>query len=334
MPPRLPLAALLCAQPLGPHAAARVLRSVATTASKSAAPTTTEFTLPADYVPPTQPPSARRPELRQSQLIRSYTSLLRSTPLMLFFQQGNVTALEWLAVRRELRRALNAVPPYRSMDGKETDLAPYVQFQNLNGRLFKVALKITEYYDAEAARALPTTARTKRHGPLVHDLSVAAYEATKAAEITEDSVYRQLEGLLQGSLVVLTIPAVSPAHLAAALSILSPGPDFPAPTRKRVPSYHDPIAQRGLAKIMLVGGRVENRVFDTSDIKWVGGIQGGLDGLRAQLVSILQGAGLNLTGTLESAGRSLWVSLESHRFAMEEKEKPAEGEAKEAGKAE
>ena len=254
---------------------------------------------------------------------------------MLFFQQNNLTAVEWTAVRRELGRALDGVLPYRGPDGREINLAPYIRLQTITVKAFQVALKITEFFDAETAGAVPTTPRTKVHGPLVHDLSAAAYESVKKLEIPGDSVYKQLEGSLQGPTAVLSLPVVSPAHLAAALSILSPSPQFPAPMRKRVPSYHEPIAQRGLAKIQLLGGRVEGKVFDEAGIQWVGGIQGGMDGLRAQLVSVLQGAGLSVTSTLEGAGRNLWMSLESHRFSMEEREKndrvEETGEAAKAG---
>jgi ribosomal protein L10 len=243
---------------------------------------------------------------------------------MLFFQQGNLTAVEWTAVRRELRRALDAVPPFRNADRQEINLAPYIQLQTITVRAFQVALKITEFFDPEVAKSLPTTPRTKVHGPLVHDLSSVAYEWIKKVEIPEDSFYKQLEGILQGPTAALALPAVSPAHLAAVLSVLSPSPQFPAPMRRKVPSYHDPIAQSGLKKLFLVGGRVEGKLFDNDGVKRVGGIQGGMDGLRAQLVSVLQGAGLSITSTLESTGRNLWVSLESHRFSVEEKQKEHE----------
>ena len=64
----------------------------------------------------------------------------------------------------------------------------------------------------------------------------------------------------------------------------------------------------------------------------MGGIAGGLDGLRAQLVMLLQNAGVGLTSTLEAAGKNLWLTMESRRTDMEEKEgggkKEAESEAK------
>ena len=147
--------------------------------------------------------------------------------------------------------------------------------------------------------------------------------------IPEDSQYKELSPLLVGPVALLTIPAVSPAHLAAALKVLSPSPPaFAAPSRKKQPSYYDPVAQSGLQKLLLVGGRIEGKVFDLEGVKWVGGIEGGLDGLRAQLVYMLQSAGLGLTSALEGAGKSLWLTMESRRSVMEEAEKPTvvEGE--------
>ncbi len=105
-------------------------------------------------------------------------------------------------------------------------------------------------------------------------------------------------------------------------------PAFPAPTRKKNPGYYDPIAQSGFQKLMLVGGRVEGKVFDTNGLKWVGGIEGGLDGLRAQLVHMLQSAGMGLTSTLESASKSVWFTLENRKAMLEEEQKgPSESEA-------
>lgn len=81
--------------------------------------------------------------------------------------------------------------------------------------------------------------------------------------------------------------------------------------------------------MMLLGARVEGKVFDTEGTKWVGGIEGGIDGLRSQLVAMLQGVSVSLTGALEGASKSLYFTVEGRRMDMEEKEKPAEEKAKE-----
>ncbi|EJP60857.1 ribosomal protein YmL11 precursor, mitochondrial [Beauveria bassiana ARSEF 2860] len=269
---------------------------------------------PVQFSPATKPPSARPAETRKSQLIRNYTSLLRTTPLVLFFQHSNLTAVEWAAVRRELKKAVSAVSStIAGTDGQPIDISNSVQLQVLRTNMFDVALKIVEFYNPEAAAALGPTARTWK-GPITHDLSEAAYQAIHNAEVTPESAYSQIEPLMVGPLAALVMPAVSPIHLAAALSILSPAPSrFPAPTRKKSPGYHDPVCQNGLAKLTLVGGRIEGKVFDQAGVNWIGGISGGLDGLRAQLVHVLQSAGLGITATLEGGSKNLWLALEGRK---------------------
>ncbi|KAM0200364.1 hypothetical protein ACHAPA_004910 [Fusarium lateritium] len=296
------------------------LRSISTSSTYSAA--VTEIRKPIDQAPATKPPSARPVETRKSQLIRTYTSLLRTTPLILFFQHSNLTAVEWAAVRRELKKALGAVPKPNAIPGTEpVDITPLVQLQVVRTNMLRVALKVVEFYDPDTAAASETTMRTVR-GPVVHDLSAAAYDAIKNAEVPEDSNYAQIEPVLVGPVAALILPAVSPAHVAAALSVLAPvSGKFPAPTRKKNPGYHDPVCQAGLSKLLLVGGRVEGKIFDQSGINWVGGIEGGLDGLRAQLVAMLQGAGLGITSTLEGGSRSLWLALEGRKGQLEDEAK-------------
>lgn len=283
--------------------------------------------LPEDYIPPTKPPSARQPEKRKSQMLRTYTAMLRSTPLMLFFQHNNLTAPEWSAVRRELKKALLEVPPpVVGPDGTlPVDPANAIQIQVLRTRIFDVAFKIVDFFDVEAA--------LKASNAYTHDLSSTAYEAIQKAN-TEDpnSTYAQISPLLTGPVAALTMPTVSPAHLAAALKILAPSsPDFPAPTRRKNPGYHDLVAQSGFQKLLLLGARVEGKAFDQAGVKWVGGIEGGLDGLRSQLVSMLQSAGMGLTTALEGQSKGLWLALESRRTQLDEEQNPkkeGEGDAK------
>lgn len=287
--------------------------------------TGSRFSLPADYISPTKPPTARPSDTRKSQLLRTYTSLLRSTPLILLFQHNNLTAVEWAAVRRELRHALANV----STPGTDSDeIAAHAQLQVLRTRIFDVALKIVEFHDP--SKVAPTSASALNGNRIKvvynHDLSKAAYKAIKAATsddtpLPESSAYAQLSPLLIGPVAALTLPAVSPAHLAAALSVLSPSPPaFPPPPKKKNPGYYDPIAQSAFQKLMLIGGRIEDKVFDLDGVKWVGGIEGGVDALRAQLVYLLQSAGLGLTSALEGASKGLWLTLESRRSVLEEEQ--------------
>ena len=250
-------------------------------------------------------------------MIRSYTSLLRTTPLILFFQHSNLTAEEWAAVRRELKLSLKAVSP----EGSEADLSPHIQLQVLRTNMMRVALKLVELYKPEVAAVSSSVPRTSR-GPLIHDLSQVAYETMKNTEAPTDSAFAQLEPLLVGPIAALVFPSISSAHLSAALKVLSPVPGkFPAPTRKRNPGYYDPTCQNALAKLLLVGGRVEGKVFDQHGVHWVGGIEGGIDGLRAQLVNVLQGAGLGVANTLESGSKSLWLALEGRKEQLDSSEK-------------
>ncbi|KAF9873721.1 hypothetical protein CkaCkLH20_08831 [Colletotrichum karsti] len=327
MPPRLPQQAARALRRLATPSTP-ITRYLSTSTAFLAAPTAagpaSSFAgVRSDYVPVTKPPSARPPETRKSQLIRTYTSLLRTTPLILFFQHSNLTADEWSAVRRELNSALDAATPEGSpLPGRD------IHLQVLRTRMFNVALKLAEFYDPEVAKANPNTPQGRK-GPIVHDLSMSAYEAMKSFEVPADSAYAQIAPLMCGPTAALVFPAVSPAHLAAALKVLSPSPPaFAAPTRKKQPSYYDPLVQSGLQKLLLVGGRIEGDVFDVEGVRWVGGIEGGLDGLRAQLVHLLQSAGLGLTTALEAGGKSLWLTLEGRKTMLEDEGKEGEGEKK------
>lgn len=254
--------------------------------------------------------------------------MLRATPLMLFFQHNNVAGVEWAAIRRELRAALASVPgPIIGPPGSEpVDLSSHIELQVLRTRMFTIALKIVEFFKPEDYKGASNA--------YTHDLSATAYEAISKAAIEETSVYAQISPLLIGPTAAVSLPIVSPAHLAAVLSVLSPSPPaFPAPTRKKRPGYYEPTVQNGLQKLVLIGGRIESKVFDYEGVKWVGGIEGGVDGLRSQLVAMLQSAGLSLTTALQGHGKDLWLSLESRRIQLDEQ---ANGGAKkeEEGKGE
>jgi len=261
--------------------------------------------------------------------------MLRSSPLLLIFQHNNITATEWTAIRRELTVALSSVPApgTTGLPGSEgaTDISSMIKLQVIRPRIFDVALKIVEFFDGESAAAAP--GENKAYS---HDLSKAAFSAVQEAtsdgsNIPETSTYKQLNPLMVGPIAVLTFPALSPDHLAAALSILSPSPPaFPAPTRRKRPSYHEPIFQNGIQKLLLVAGRIEGKVFDTDGVRWVGGIAGGLDTLRAQLVAMLQSAGIGLTSTLEAAGKSLYFTMESRKTMLEDEGKGEEKKEEES----
>lgn len=62
-------------------------------------------------------------------------------------------------------------------------------------------------------------------------------------------------------------------------------------------------------------------MFDHEKIRWVGGIDGGMEGLLGQLVGMLQGFGAGITQVLEGQGRSLYFTLEGLRGILEDEER-------------
>ena len=259
---------------------------------------------------------------------------------MIFFQHTNLKAVEWSGVRRELAKALRKVDDSRKANGhQDAALADHIKITVINPGVFGAALRIVEYYNAEpqegSSRTDPTVQTSSELPPfgnrpgdpaMTHGLSRAAWEAAK------EKVDNTLKPLLAGPLALLTFPNVSAEHLKASLSVLSPqAPDFPAPKRRAEPGYYEPSVQTGIQKLLLLGGRVEGKVFDIEGTKWVGSIQGGMYGLRAQLAAMLQGVGVGITSTLEGASRSLYFTMESRRIMLAEErgERKAEGSSEE-----
>lgn len=293
--------------------------------------------------PASQPPSYKPAEFRKSQLLRQYASLLRSTPLMLLFQHNNIKSNEWVGLRRELATALRKVDEARVAAGHPPEnLAEGIKIQIIQTGIFAAALRVVEFYKPEkqtknldpkdpyihSSAAIPFTSPGDG---FTHTLSKAAHEAA-----VNKRTAHKLSPLLSGPLTLLTFPSVSPEHLKAALSILSPSaPQFPAPTRRANPGWHEPAVQSAVQKLMLLGARIEGKVFDIERTKWVGSIEGGLEGLRGQLVAMLQSIGGQVTNTLESAGKSLYFTVEGRRTMLEDEEKtPSEAGSKEMPKAE
>ncbi|MCJ1335992.1 hypothetical protein MMC09_001267 [Bachmanniomyces sp. S44760] len=298
--------------------------------------------------PNTQPPSHRPPEFRKSQLHRQYTSLLRSTPLMLLFQHNNLKSIEWMSIRREINLALRKIDTEieRSSTGLQppinTPIADGIKIQTIQSSIFASALPIAEYYDpsqlpgpetshptdpmTQSSTPFPLHPSTDHSSPtFTHALSRTAHDAVQSRKLEN-----ALSPLLSGPLALVTFPTISIPHLRTVLSILAHSPpNFPAPTRRANPGYYDLAVQSGLQKLLLLGARVEGRVFDTEGTRWVGGIEGGMDGLRARLVGMLQGFGAGLTGALEGQGRSLYFAMEGRRGMMEDEE--AGGKKKEGG---
>ncbi|KAF2189655.1 hypothetical protein K469DRAFT_723582 [Zopfia rhizophila CBS 207.26] len=279
--------------------------------------------------PPTQPPSYKPPEVRKTQLHRQYQSLLKSSPLLLLFQHNNVRAVEWMSIRRELAHALSKVDAERQAAGSTELYADAIKIQVIQTGIFASALRVVEFFHpgedtmehsqhptspaTQTSAQIPNTTGSAEDPRFTHGLSMRAYQAASNRKLK-----LELEPLLSGPLAIVAFPAVSPQHLKAVLSILAPSPDFPAPKRRTNPDYHEPAVQSGLQKLMLLGARVESKIFDQDGTRWVGGIDGGIDGLRAQLVAMLQGVGAGITNALESASRSLYFTVERRRIDLEE----------------
>ena len=234
-----------------------------------------------------------------------------------------------MSIRRELATALLKVDAIRAKDGQEA-LAQQIKLQVIQTNIFASALRIVEFFNpgSENAAAAVKPSQTNKDTEqeevehFNHGLSRHAYEIASNRKLKLD-----LEPLLSGPLAVAVFPSVTPQYLKTVLSILAPSkPNFPAPSRKANPDYYDPLVQGGLLKLMLLGARVEGKIFDTDGTKWVAGIDGGVDGLRAQLVHALQGVGGSLTNTIEGASRSLYFTFEARRMDLEEKEKAVEPE--------
>jgi large subunit ribosomal protein L10 len=208
-------------------------------------------------------------------------------------------------------------------------IGQFVKLEVIKTNMFEPALRITEYFrpsiSTTSSSMSPSSTPvdtasipSEKDDPnLTHALSRAAYMRTQK--------YRNkhpLSPLLTGSLAILTLPSVSPQYLRSAFQILAPTPGatsaFPAPTRRAVPSYHEPSVQDGLKKLLLLGARIDGQVFDMDGVRWVGGIEGGIEGLRAQIVGMLEGFGGNLVQALESGGRNVWWTLEARRKMLEE----------------
>ncbi|KAK5114863.1 hypothetical protein LTR62_002020 [Meristemomyces frigidus] len=311
---------------------------------------------PLEYDSPMLPPipthsstrqslSHKPPEFRKSQLHRQYQSLLRSSPLILLFQHNNVNATEWSGIRRELASALRKVDEDLAKAGDNAYVGESTKLQIVQTGIFASALKVVEFWkpkfgDISAApaaggeAAVPAgSAGAIAHGQAPAEAHGLSEEVWRAVALNKELTHG-LEPLLSGPIALLTLPTVSPQHLKAAFSILAPTPKFPAPKRRLNPTYHEKPVQEGLQKLMLLGARVEGKVFDMEGARWVGGIEGGMTGLRSQLVGMLGGMGAQITSTLEAAGKSLYFTVEGRRDMLEEEEKKANAGSDEPAKVE
>ena len=238
-----------------------------------------------------------------------------------------------MGIRRELNNALQKVDEDLAKNGNNEYIGNGTKMSVVQTGIFASALRVVEFwdpnFDSKESTVQPPDPKTATSTPLedtkgekddpvfTHGLSRQAWSTAKK----DKKLKHGLEPLLSGPLALLTLPSVSPQYLKAALSILSPTKAFPAPRRRTNPGYHEPAVQNGLNKLILLAARVEGKVFDMEGTRWVGGIEGGMGGLRGQLVAMLQGVGAGVRNTLEAASRSLYVTVEGRRGMLEEQEK-------------
>ena len=242
-----------------------------------------------------------------------------------------------MGIRRELANALEKVDEELAKNGDLEYVGRGSKLQVVQTGIFASALRVVEFWNpnfevdgpilqstdpiTSSSREMPDAGADQTDPAFKHGLSKQAWDAVRESK---DATHG-LESLLSGPLALLTMPSVSPQHLKAAIKILAPTKEFPAPKRRERPGYHEPAVQAGIQKMMLLGARVEGKVFDMEGARWVGGIEGGLAGLRGQLVAMLQSIGAGLTSTLEGASRSLYVTVEGRRGMLEEEEEGKEG---------
>ena len=231
-----------------------------------------------------------------------------------------------MSIRRELTIALQ-----RCDEETQTSLSQGIKIQVIQSRIFEVALRLVDYYNPPSPASPPhpsdpttqssndtiSNVTPNAEDPLyTHSLSTHAHDA-----VLHMKGKHPLAPLLAGPLALVTFSEISPQHLKTILQVLAPDRPggFPAPTRRILPGYYDPPVQNGVQKLMLLGAKVEGKVFDQNAVKWVGGLPG-IDGLRAQLLALLGAAGGSLVQTLEGASKSLWMTMESRRSVLEEEQ--------------
>ena len=248
--------------------------------------------------PPTQPPSYKSPASTKTLLLRVYLSLLRSSPVTLIFQHNAVTAAEWGAIRRELSLVMAKVDVGLPEDS-QAKIGQYVRVNAVHTAIFGVAVRIADKRSPE--------------GDLwSHGTGVEAAEASRRVKTKH-----KFTPLMVGPLGIVTFPILSVPHVEAAVNML-----FPAKLVTKKGS--DPAATAGLAKCILLGARVrekllgQRKVMDNDGIKWLCGLRS-VDELRAEIVSLLQSiGGSELVAVLQGAAVSLGRTVEARRKMLEE----------------
>ena len=207
-------------------------------------------------------------------------------------------AIEWVAIRRELANVLAKVDA--GLPEGEGKYGKYIALTAVNTELLGVAVRIA---DIPAPGGVLWS-----HGTSVEAAEMARKRKGK----------HELGPLLAGPLGVLTFPALSPKHIAAAMDML-----FPL-KRGAAKKGFDPAATAGLQKCILLGARVQERpagarrALDNEGIRWLSGLKT-VDEMRGEIVGLLQSVGGGeVVRVLESMAISLGRTVEGRRRMLEE----------------
>lgn len=306
--------------------------------------------------PPSKPPSHKPGEFSRSQMLRSYVSLVRSSPLLLFFQHNNLTSGEWMGVRRELGAAMAAVDAKLAKQAVErgvdsaaalpTPLADKIRISVVKASMMLQAVRLVDFYHPDtinnaAVAAIGKGAAAER---AVEEEMFTHYLSSHARDVVKESPEHGLKPVMSGPTCVLSFPSLSPAYVEAGMRILAPRqPDFAAPRKRERPGLYDPVVQAGLQKLVFLGGRVwewrtaaagpatemapavatQPRVIDPWETRDLARLPD-IETLRAQLAATLNLPASSLASALSSSAVSLGATLEGRRQMLEDEAKPAE----------
>lgn len=172
----------------------------------------------------------------------------------------------------------------------------------MNTRMFKAALRIADTRGPDGG---------------LWSYSTSPEAAAGGKKLKNKKSY-QLTPLLCGPLGCVTFPALSPAHIEAAMGVL-----FPVKRGLQRKGF-DPAAASGLAKCTLLGARVRERttgrrkVLDDQEIRGLGKLSS-IEEMRGQLVGMLQSVGGGeVVRALESVAIGLGRTVEGWRKMKEE----------------
>ncbi|KAJ8608638.1 hypothetical protein MRB53_039522 [Persea americana] len=296
-------------EPAGHSSPASLSRPYAAAALASAqAPTSSKPHIQTHH--PLQPPSLKPAQLRKSQLLRAYVSLLRSSA-------ARSSSSSTPTSSHQNGSASDASSPERSTKPARVLLRRRVRLTAVQGAVFGAAIRIAEF-----ARKNPGMSDERAYAlseAVVQRDTAVEVRARQAPACTACAARRPDRG------VVVSVGGYSAAGCGVAdigrrCRVGQVLERSPAPKRKDAPGLYEPGTQNGLAKLMLLGARVEDKVLDGAGARWVGWLARCRRSSRTA-GGIVTRIGMGLVGTLEGQRNSLYLTLEGRRMAMEDEAK-------------